>query len=306
MSVRAYKIFQVDAFTRTMFSGNPAGVVLGADDLDDEEMQQIARELGRGDTAFMLAPAAADHDLRVRFFTPKCEVPFVGHATVAAHFVRGTLGELPRKPLRQLSGTGIVTVDLQEIDGVIEVGVRQPAPRLARTLEGAELDSVLDALGVSHGDLDARCPVEIFATGSTRLMLALRSAQSLSRLHPNLDALARLTPHIGAEGYFVFALLSDGTEPTSESRMFCPAIGVPEDAVSGNAHALLGTFLVRHRLLESQQGVARFRGLQGRVLGRPGEVRVEVQDYGGEPFSVRIAGNAVIVFETEIRLPARR
>ena len=55
----------------------------------------------------------------------------------------------------------------------------------------------------------------------------------------------------------------------------------------------------------SHDGIARFRGQQGRALGRPGEVRVEVQEYGGEAYSVRVAGNAIIVFETRIQLPSR-
>ncbi|HKE46140.1 MAG TPA: PhzF family phenazine biosynthesis isomerase [Steroidobacteraceae bacterium] len=302
---RSYRAFQVDAFTRTLFNGNPAGVVLDADDLSDDEMQKLARELGRGDTAFISRATGDDHDLRMRFFTSKCEVPFVGHATVAAHFVRSTLGVLPAKPLRQLSGTGIVTIDVAPRDGATEVGMRLSPPRSTRELQPAELDAVLDALGVSHGDLDARCPAEIFVTGSTRMMLGLRTAHSLSVLHPNLEALARLTPHLGAEGYFVFALNLESAQAQTEARMFCPAIGVPEDAVSGNAHGMLGAFLVRHGLLATHEGIARFRGSQGRALGRPGEVRVEVQEYGGEAYSVRVAGNAVIVFETRIALPSR-
>ena len=103
----------------------------------------------------------------------------------------------------------------------------------------------------------------------------------------------------------MFALTGDEREAKTESRMFCPAIGVPEDAVSGNAHGMLGAFLVRHHLLASHDGIARFHGQQGRALGRPGEVRVEVQEYGGEAYSVRVAGNAVIVFETRIQLPSR-
>lgn len=305
MPTRSYRVFQVDAFTRVLFSGNPAGVVLDADDLSDAEMQQLAREIGRGDTAFVSAAAGDDHDLRMRFFTSKCEVPFVGHATVAAHYVRSTLGPMPERPLRQLSGSGIITVDMRTRDGATEVGMRLPAPRSARTLLSAELDSVLDALGLSHDALDSRCPAEIFTTGSPRLMLGLRNPQSLGQLLPNLDALARLTPHLGADGYFVFALTSDGVQARTEARMFCPAIGVPEDAVSGNAHGMLGVFLVRHRLLAARDGIARFLGLQGRALGRPGEVRVEVQEYGGEAYSVRVAGHAVIVFETRIQLPAR-
>lgn len=303
MTKRSFRVFQVDAFTRTLFAGNPAGVVLESDGLSDTEMQQIAREVGRGDTAFVLAPTGADHDVRMRFFTSKCEVPFVGHATMAAHFVRATLDAPTARPIRQSSGTGIITVDVQRKDDGFEVGMRLPAPKAVRALESQELDSLLDALGVSHGDLDPRTPVEIYATRNARLLLGLRNAQSLHTLKPNLDVLARLTPHLGADGYFLFALSSDGDSPQCESRMFCPAIGVPEDAVSGNAHSMLGALLVRHGLLKGTNGVAHLHGKQGRSVGRPGEVTVTVEVRGSEPLSVRISGTAVIAFQTVLELP---
>jgi PhzF family phenazine biosynthesis protein len=304
MPQRSYRTFQVDAFTRRMFAGNPAGVVLDAQGLSDTEMQQIAREVGRGDTAFVLAPESPEHDLRMRFFTPKCEVPFVGHATLAAHYVRASLAGPAAKPLRQQSGTGLITVDARETPHGIEIGMRLPAPKAVRALESQELDSLLDALGVGHGDLDPRVPVEIYATRNARLLLGLRHALSLETLKPNLEALARLTPHLGADGYFVFALNQAGELARCESRMFCPAIGVPEDAVSGNAHSMLGALLVRHGLLKGTGNIARLHGTQGRSVGRPGEVSVEVELQGGEPRSVRISGTAVIVFQTVLELPA--
>src|SRR5262245_52770055 len=82
---RKIQVHQVDAFTRTRFTGNPAGVVLNADELTDAEMLAIARKLNNADTAFILAADGNDHDLRARFFTPRTEAGFVGHATVAAH-----------------------------------------------------------------------------------------------------------------------------------------------------------------------------------------------------------------------------
>jgi PhzF family phenazine biosynthesis protein len=304
MPQRSYRVFQVDAFTRKMFAGNPAGVVLDAEGLSDTEMQQIAREVGRGDTAFALGATGPEHDLRMRFFTPKCEVPFVGHATLAAHYVRASLSGPSSKPLRQLSGTGLIGIDAVETPAGIEIGMRLPAPKAVRALESHELDALLDALGVGTADLDARMPVEIYATRNARLLLGLRHVQSLETLKPNLDALARLTPHIGADGYFVFALNDARDTARVESRMFCPAIGVPEDAVSGNAHSMLGALLVRHGLLKGSNGVARLHGNQGRSVGRPGEVSVEVELRGSEPHSVRISGTAVIVFQTVLQLPA--
>src|SRR3954466_9037271 len=104
---RRIRIFQVDAFTTDRFTGNPAGVVLEADGLSDAEMLAIARELNNADTAFVLKSDGADHDLRVRFFTPRTEAGFVGHATVATHFVLSRAGSTAgRLRQRQKSGLG--------------------------------------------------------------------------------------------------------------------------------------------------------------------------------------------------------
>lgn len=82
------KVYQVDAFTTEKFRGNPAGVVLNGDNLTDQEMQAIARELNNSETAFLLSPDSPDHDVRTRYFTPKTEVPICGHATIASQYVR--------------------------------------------------------------------------------------------------------------------------------------------------------------------------------------------------------------------------
>lgn len=94
------QVFVVDSFTRKVFSGNPAGVVLGGEGLGEARMRQIARELNHSETAFVLPPEGSDHDVRVRFFTPRTEVPLCGHATVAAHYVRAVAGA------RRRGGTG--------------------------------------------------------------------------------------------------------------------------------------------------------------------------------------------------------
>src|SRR5277367_1393033 len=102
---RTIRLFQVDAFTTQPLCGNPAGVVLDADELSSEQKQAIARELNTSDTAFVLRPDGPDHDVRVRFFTPRKESGFVGHATVAVHTVLASLGR-PAAP-RQKQPSGI-------------------------------------------------------------------------------------------------------------------------------------------------------------------------------------------------------
>src|ERR1700730_1153997 len=108
------RIFQVDAFTRTRFTGNPAAVVLDADGQGDATLISIAREFTQAEVAFVSAAAAGDHDVRLRFFNTRKETPFVGHATVAAHAVLLALGRRNAGVVRQHSGTGIIDVRVRE------------------------------------------------------------------------------------------------------------------------------------------------------------------------------------------------
>jgi PhzF family phenazine biosynthesis protein len=302
MADRRCRLFQVDAFTRQRFRGNPATVVLDADDLTDEEMQTIAQELASPETAFVLGPESGDHDLQVRFFTPRHEVPFVAHATLAAQYARAHQASVPTGTLRQLTGAGVVEIEVFEADGDLRVAIKLSPPSLGPVIPDQHRTQVLDALGISSPGLARNSPLQIMAKGSTRLLIGVRSAEQLVQLKPDFERLTKLTPHVGAEGYFVFALTETPTGVTTESRMFCPAIGILEDPVSGNAHGMLGTYLVTHGLLEGRDGVARFHGEQGRFVGRPGSLDVEIESSGRVAQSVRVIGDAVIVYEAELPL----
>jgi len=285
---RELAIHQVDAFTDTRFTGNPAGVVLGADALDDSTMLAIARELNNADTAFVSSADGNDHDLRVRFFTPRTEAAFVGHATLAVHAV---LAMLDGARLRRQKGrTGIVEVG----PAGDQLEIRLPRSPLGRRVEGEELAAVCAALGLERSALDEACPPQIAGTGSTRLLIALEHGSSLAALTPDLARLAALSASVGAPGYFVFSRRPAAGDCTHESRMFCPALGIPEDPVSGNAHGMLAVYLDALGLLPD----ARLRGAQGHHVGRPGRVEVELQ--GGARLALR--GRACHVFETKIAL----
>jgi len=84
--------------------------------------------------------------------------------------------------------------------------------------------------------------------------------------------------------------------------MFCPALGIGEDPVSGNAHGLLGVYLARHGLLPQGEQRMSFSGIQGHSVHRPGRVEVELEFKDGSVDAVWIIGQAVSIFETEITL----
>ncbi len=289
------RVFQVDAFTSQRFCGNPAGVVLDADVLSDQDMHSLARELNNGDTAFLLRADAADHDLRVRFFTRRGEAAFVGHATLAAHAVLASLQLAPRPRQKQKSGL----VEVSTLAGPPpRIAIRQPPPRLGRMLAPQELDAVLAALALERADLDPRCPAMLAGAASPRLLLGVLAPAVLARVQADFVRLRALSADIGAPGYFLFTLQASQAGLFSEARMFCPALGIDEDPVSGNAHALLGCYVLHHELIAP--GKLEFTGAQGHYMGRPGRVTVSLQLEQQVLRSVSISGEAVVVFATTL------
>ncbi|MBM4216903.1 MAG: PhzF family phenazine biosynthesis isomerase [Gammaproteobacteria bacterium] len=299
---RSIKVFQVDAFTQDLFTGNPAGVVLGAEVLSDDEMLAIARELNNGDTAFVLPPEGDDHDVRVRFFTPRTESSFVGHATVATQYVLSAVAGSPRR-LRQRQRAGLVDVEIRGDGPDRRIAVRQPAPILGRELNKREHLAVLDALALSSADLDPRCEMRIVGSAGNRLLIGVCGTQQLKQLKPDFNRLTTLSAQLGASGHFVFTLKSGVEGCLTQSRMFCPSIGIPEDPVSGNAHGLLGAYLLHHDLLKREGDRVHFSGAQGQFMNRPGRVDVDLEFKDNALAGVWIIGSAAMIFETTITLP---
>ena len=291
-------IFQVDAFTHTRFTGNPAIVVLDADGLDERSLAGIAREFPHAEVAFVLSADDAQSDLRLRFFNARKEASFVGHATIAAHAVLLALGRRQFGLCRQRSGTGLMDVTAcrgANAGDAATIEFRQSKPELDAPLPLKTALRVAEALGLSGAKLHDRLPVRVSRKGSTRLLVPVADANALDGLAPHMEGLMALGREIGFEGCFAFAYADGPHGPSTDSRMFCPALGIPEDPVSGNAHAMLAAYLFEAGLLTA--AAPRFTGRQGAQMRRPGLVAVTLELEHGVLDAVRIGGSAVIVCE---------
>jgi len=285
------RIFQVDAFTRTRFTGNPATVVLDADGYGDAGLLAVAREFSHAEVAFVFAANDADHDVRLRFFNSRKESPFVGHATVAAHTVLLALGRRGMGVCRQHSGTGVIEVTARESG----IEFRQTMPELEPPLPFKITLRVAEALKLPATQLHDVMPARIARKGSARLLVPIADPRMLDALAPNFETLLALGTELGTDGFFVFALNRTADELTTESRMFCPALGIPEDPVSGNAHSMLASYL--WDLGHFKKNSSAFVGYQGRQMNRPGEVTVKLEVEHGALVAAHIGGAAVIVSE---------
>lgn len=292
------QIFHVDAFTKQPFRGNSAGVVLHADLLSEQQMQLMARELRHSETAFVLKSTRPDCDVHVRYFTPTTEVPICGHATIATHYARARALGLDTSVVHQASAAGRHAIHITASDGDYRISMEQGAVSLEPPLSNGIRREIVAALNIEESDVVDSLPVQVISTGHSKVMIPLRQGADLDAIEPNLEALAQLSARIGCNGYFPFSIRhgSNGTD----GRMFAPAIGIPEDPVTGNANGPMGAYLVRHKLMPHDGNVLRLKGHQGRRLGRSGVVEVSVDIEHGEPVRVVISGEAVVLFSANL------
>jgi len=294
--------YQIDSFTKERFKGNPAGVVINADGLNEVQMQRIARELNNSETAFLFSPDNNDNDGVIRYFTPKSEVPTCGHATIAAMHAKALEYNLDSCVLRYKTHVGILSFEIIKNNGEYHVIMTQGKFELSPTFDDITTQRLLIALGLDSSEINERCPIQIASTGHSKVMIGIKSRKKLNDLTPNYHELAGLSKQINCNGYFVFTFDSDSKEILTYGRMFAPAIGINEDPVTGNANGPLGGYLIQNKIVDYQKDLFEFNGRQGEKIDRLGLVQVKVRIENDKPALIQIKGDAVVIFRTEIEI----
>jgi PhzF family phenazine biosynthesis protein len=274
----AHTVLRYAAFTTDPGAGNPAGVWIGDVLPGGTEMQRIAAEIGYSETVF-LAPSTGTN-WAVRYFTPEVEVPFCGHATIAAGVVLGERGGACRHQFATAAGE--ITVDVMETGGRIEAALTSVSPR-QEPVTTAVMAEVLASLRWGADQLDPLIPpMRIFA-GIWHLVIGAGSADRLSRLDYDVE---RLTAVMSRERLDTLQLVWRERADLFHSRNPCPSVGVPEDPATGSAAAALGGYLRDRGLVTTPAAIT---VLQGEAMGRPSTIRVEIPEAGG----IVVRGTAV-------------
>ena len=300
--MKKYITYQIDSFTKERFKGNPAGVVVNADGLNDDQMQRIAREINNSETAFLFSPDNSDCDGVIRYFTPKMEVPTCGHATIAAMYAKAIEYNLDSCVLKIKTRIGILPFEIIRNNGDYQVIMTQGKFELNPRFDNDTTQKILFALRLKNSDTDNRRPIQIASTGHSKVMIGIKSRKTLNELNPNYNDLAELSNQIKCNGYFVFTFDSDRKDTLTYGRMFAPAVGINEDPVTGNANGPLGGYLIQNKIFGYKDNIFEFNGRQGEKIGRIGVVSVRVKIVNYLPSLIQIKGEAVVIFRTEIEI----
>lgn len=271
-------LYRLAAFTRDPRGGNPAGVWLGDELPDAATMQRIATEVGYSETVF-LAPQGRDR-FRVRYYSPRAEVSFCGHASVAAGVQLGHLHGAGGYAFE--TAVGEVPVHVENGDGAWRATLVSVTPG-HRPASPALVAEILALLGWCVDELDHALPPALAYAGAWHLVLAAATRERLSRLSYAFEPL-RLV--MAREGLTTLQLVWRETPSRFHARNPFPVGGVVEDPATGAAAAALGGYLRDAGLIEAP---ARLEILQGEAMGRPSRLEVAVPASGG----IEVGGGAV-------------
>ncbi|MFE4054277.1 PhzF family phenazine biosynthesis isomerase [Streptomyces sp. YIM B13518] len=276
------EVLRYTAFSSSPDGGNPAGVVLDAGALDDEDMLAIAADLGYSESAFLTAPPEGlgpeGRAYGIRYFSPKAEVSFCGHATVATAVAlaeRTGPGEVVFA-----TRAGIVPVEVAEEDGTVRATLTSVEPHVAEVSD-ADLAEALAALGWPAADLDPAFPPRIAFAGARHLVLAAATRARLADLSYDFARLEALMHRLDLT---TLQLVWRESATVFHVRDPFPVGGVVEDPATGAAAAAFGAY-ARELGLVPEDAVLTLH--QGEDLGRPGRLTVTLR--AGDP-RVRVGG----------------
>lgn len=289
MRIKAYTI---NAFAKSFQGGNPAGVVLDADALTDQQMNGIAGIIGFSETAFVMKSNVAD--FRVRFFTPKDEVDLCGHATIATFFTLGLLGVVEPGQYSMETKAGLLKVVVAEDLSIL---MEQKTPSFLDVLEPAHIAA---ALNLSVNDLADGLPVQIVCTGLRDIMVPVKSMKILHDMKPDFDRVAEISKQQNVVGFHVFTL-ETVNNATAHCRNFAPLYGIPEESATGTSNGALASYLFQRGLVDPAQAKQLVME-QGYSMNMPSEILVSLKIEGNSISQVNVGGKALNLAERVIEL----
>jgi trans-2,3-dihydro-3-hydroxyanthranilate isomerase len=282
-----FRLLNVFATEGDPFSGNPLCVFEDAADLDEEQMQGLARQFNLSETTFVLPHDGERHpqaDARVRIFTPHYEMAFAGHPTLGtAHVVRDLLDTGDR--VRLSMPAGVVPVRANGNEWVLTAN----EGKVERDFEPAE---IARTVGLAEGDLVG--PVQQVSTGSGQIIAQASSVEAVRRAAGEATLMRRYAG-MGTRGGETLVYLWAPTGPdTVEARaLFTQGTAVVEDPATGSACSNLGAWLVA----QGRTGLS-WRISQGGQVGRPSRLDLSVSEEG----VVQVGGLVVEVGEGVVHL----
>ncbi|HHQ2459219.1 PhzF family phenazine biosynthesis isomerase [Bacillus cereus group sp. MYBK245-2] len=299
--MKTINVFHYDAFTNKPNMGNPAGIVLEADGLTEEEMQIIAEKVGYNETTFVLSSEVGD--IRMRYFTPGFEMDLCGHGTVGTLYAlreKGLLEEKSNLTIETKAGILPIQIGVNE-NGETFIKMRQAAPQF-KEFTGSK-EELAHSIGLEVNDLDVSLPIVYGSTGNWTVIVPIKNLGACERMKPNNAAFPSVLKEIPNASIHPICLETYDEQAKMHGRHFSSAYaGTIEDSVTGTASGVMGAYYAMY-LEKDFDHEMELIVEQGQEINKDGRVTVYVtKDVENEKLHIDIAGTAVYVKEFEVSI----
>jgi PhzF family phenazine biosynthesis protein len=225
----------INAFVDNGKGGNPAGVVLNADNLTNEQKLKVAKKVGLSETAFVSKSKIAD--FKLDFFTPTRQIAHCGHATIATFSYLSQLGLINNEHTSKETIDGKREILIQDDLAFME----QKPPLYIEIIDHKE--KILNSLGLTEEDTLPLAPISIVDTGNSFAIIPVADDDILRKINPNFDLITQISDEFDLIGYYVFSTKTNNKERVATTRMFAPRYGIEEEAGTGMAAGPLACYL---------------------------------------------------------------
>lgn len=282
----------LNAFTENGKGGNPAGVVLNADNLSNTEKLEISKKVGLSETAFVSKSKTAD--FKLDFFTPTKQIAHCGHATIATFSYLKQIGALKQDKSSKETIEGKRKIEMIGDAAFME----QLSPKYVSVTN--KEDRILKSLGIKKNDLITNTPIQLVHTGNSFLLVPVKSKAVLKNIVPDFKLIEEISEELDLIGYYPFATDTDNTAYDATARMFAPRYGILEEAGTGMAAGPLGCYLFDTLRIDKKT----FQIQQGMYMNSPSpsSIIVNLHIENGTVKDLMAGGKGVLDKKLEIQL----
>lgn len=289
MKIQAYAL---NSFAKCVEGGNPAGVVLNADVLSENDMKKVAGIIGFSETAFVMKSGLAD--FKVRFFTPNEEVDICGHATIATFSTLLSQGCIKPGKYLQETKAGVLSVELKED---LSIMMNQNTPNYYQTICKQE---IADSLNITTSEMIEDLPIQIVSTGLRDILIPIKNIDMVNAIKPNFEKVSKISSKYNTIGYHIFTL-----ESLNSSNAYCrnlaPLYGITEESATGTSNGALACYLFKYDKIKSDHA-SHIVISQGYSMGKPCEIIVSLITEDKEIIEVKVGGKALNLSEIEVEI----
>ncbi len=286
MTIKAYllNVFGVDES-----GGNPAGVVLHADELTDEQKKKIAKEIGFSETAFIQKSTKAD--FKITFFTPNAEVDLCGHATIATWTVLLKKGMINPGEYTQELKAEILNVNILKDESII---MDQTPPVFKKEIDS---DVIATLLNIPSSWITNK--PQVVSTGLNDLIIPIDTREHLFAIKLDDKRIAEFEKQHELDSFHIFTFDTLKKESIAHSRNCDPLHAISEESATGSATGALACYLYKNGKLPYLHDLS-FE--QGYSMKNPSEINVSLEANEGEITRVQVGGKANIIGEKEMKV----